>query len=175
MKQNEQHSGIERIYKTELALSLTCWIFTAPFSNWTSKLFCGAAVADDVHPDEDPKQELFFRFVVNQEGFDAGFDAIGKDLCCFSLPPEMIPGDEVAEFERMTVMTGEVIHGILLSLPEFIDMPESLAYQVRDEVLAFNAQGGEGIFHGWRTAHELWKNEIYPRTTILLNNTAAIH
>ncbi|MHA0273125.1 hypothetical protein [Enterobacter ludwigii] len=32
----------------------------------------------------------------------------------------------------MSKLTGEVIHGILLSLPEFIDMPEVLAYQVRD-------------------------------------------
>ena len=29
----------------------------------------------------------------------------------------------------MSKLTGEVIHGILLSLPEFIDMPEVLAYR----------------------------------------------
>lgn len=75
----------------------------------------------------------------------------------------------------MSKLTGEVIHGILLSLPEFIDMPEVLAYRVRDEILAFNTRCGDRIFHGWNTASELWKFEIFPRTTIMMQHTSAIH
>ncbi|BDO06013.1 hypothetical protein [Klebsiella quasipneumoniae] len=56
----------------------------------------------------------------------------------------------------MSKLTGEVIHGILLSLPEFIDMPEVLAFNTRCEILIFHTRCG---------ASELWKFEIFPRTT----------
>ncbi|MCV5680887.1 hypothetical protein OFN25_23915, partial [Escherichia coli] len=45
----------------------------------------------------------------------------------------------------------------------------------RDEILAFNTRCGDGIFHGWNTASELWKFEIFPRTTIMMQHTSAIH
>ncbi len=47
--------------------------------------------------------------------------------------------------------------------------------EVRDEILAFNTRCGDGIFHGWNTASELWKFEIFPRTTIMMQHTSAIH
>ncbi len=64
-----------------------------------------------------------FVFVVNEEGYDAGRAALGLDLCCFSLPSCLFPDAALSEEEVMSKLTGEVIHGILLSLPEFIDMP----------------------------------------------------
>lgn len=75
------------------------------------------------------RQKNSFRFVVNEEGYDAGRAAIGLDLCCFSLPLCLFPDAALSEEEVMSKLTGEVIHGILLSLPEFIDMPEVLAYR----------------------------------------------
>ena len=123
----------------------------------------------------DSPSEAFFRFVVNEDGFDAGEHAVGLDLCCFSMPVDSIPGSDSSEFERMTLLTGELVNGLLLSLPEYLYLPEPLAYQIRDEINGFNSLAGDGVFHGWRTSTELWKNEIYPRTPIQLMNTAAIH
>ncbi|MGV7963780.1 hypothetical protein QPK13_22765 [Photorhabdus tasmaniensis] len=174
-KQLSSTSGTERIFKEELALSLICWVFTSPFSNWTTKLFGGTEVPADALESVESAPEVFFRFVVNEEGFDAGIDAMGMDLCCFSMPMTLLPRNDMSEEEVMTMLTGEVIHGVLLSLPEYIEMPEDLVYQVRDEVLAFNSHCGDGIFHGWTSAKELWKNEIFPRTTILMQKTSAIH
>ncbi len=133
-KQLSRTTGTERMFKEELALSLICWVFTSPFTNWTDKVFSGIEV-----PSEGPstllgEAEKFFRFVVNEEGYDAGRAALGLDLCCFSLPSCLFPDAALSEEEVMSKLTGEVIHGILLSLPEFIDMPEVLAYQVRDEI-----------------------------------------
>ncbi len=127
-KQLSRTTGTERMFKEELALSLICWVFTSPFTNWTDKVFSGIEV-----PSEGPstllgEAEKFFRFVVNEEGYDAGRAALGLDLCCFSLPSCLFPDAALSEEEVMSKLTGEVIHGILLSLPEFIDMPEVLAY-----------------------------------------------
>ncbi|WP_431626116.1 hypothetical protein, partial [Enterobacter hormaechei] len=142
---------------------------------WTDKVFSGIEVPSEGPSSLRGETEKFFRFVVNEEGYDAGRAAIGLDLCCFSLPLCLFPDAALSEEEVMSKLTGEVIHGILLSLPEFIDMPEVLAYQVRDEILAFNTRCGDGIFHGWNTASELWKFEIFPRTTIMMQHTSAIH
>lgn len=127
-KQLSRTTGTERMFKEELALSLICWVFTSPFTNWTDKVFSGIEV-----PSEGPstllgEAEKFFRFVVNEEGYDAGRAALGLDLCCFSLPSCLFPDAALSEEEVMSKLTEEVIHGILLSLPEFIDMPEVLAY-----------------------------------------------
>jgi len=174
-KQLSRATGSERIFKQELALSLICWVFTSPFTNWTDKIFSGIEVPFEGSLTFPGETEKFFRFVVNEEGYDAGRNAHGLDLCCFSLPSTLVPDAVMSDEEVMSKLTGEVIHGILLSLPEFIDMPEVLAYQVRDELLAFNARCGDGVFHGWKTASELWKFEIYPRTTIMMQHTSALH
>ena len=171
MKSQTRNSEIERIYKNELALSLGCWIFTSPFSEWTEKLF----TADVTCENGIVTRDTFFRFVVNGDGYEAGHQARGTELCCFSFPEEMMPSTEMAEFDMLTFLTGEVINGILLTLPEYMDLPPDIAYQIRDQVHAFNFQCGDGIFHGWSTSNELWKNEIYPRLTILLNKATAIH
>ncbi len=146
-KQLSRTTGTERMFKEELALSLICWVFTSPFTNWTDKVFSGIEVPSEGPSSLRGETEKFFRFVVNEEGYDAGRAAIGLDLCCFSLPLCLFPDAALSEEEVMSKLTGEVIHGILLSLPEFIDMPEVLAYQVRDEILAFNTRCGDGIFH----------------------------
>ncbi|EFD0234013.1 hypothetical protein OVA10_24775 [Lelliottia sp. SL45] len=174
-KQLSRTTGTERMFKEELALSLICWVFTSPFTNWTDKVFSGIEVPSEGPSSLRGETEKFFRFVVNEEGYDAGRAALGLDLCCFSLPSCLFPDAALSEEEVMSKLTGEVIHGILLSLPEVIDMPEVLAYQVRDEILAFNTRCGDGIFHGWNTASELWKFEIFPRTTIMMQHTSAIH
>ncbi len=175
MQSKGKTTVVERIFKEELALSLSCWIFSSSLSQWDTRIFYGVEVAPSEKVGPDPRREAFFRFVVNEDGFDAGKQADGLDLCCFSMPRDAIPGEEFSEFERMTVLTGELVNGLLLSLPEYLDMPGPLAYQIRDEINGFNALAGDGVFHGWGTSAELWRNEIYPRTTIQLMNTAAIH
>ena len=40
-KQLSRTTGTERMFKEELALSLICWVFTSPFTNWTDKVFSG--------------------------------------------------------------------------------------------------------------------------------------
>ncbi|EOK4316867.1 hypothetical protein ACJQ32_005239, partial [Escherichia coli] len=104
-----------------------------------------------------------------------GFDAVGMDLCCFSIPLSTMPTKNLDDEETLSRLTGDVIHGVLLSLPEYIEMPDRLVYQLTDEVMAFNSHCGNGILHGWTTAQELWRNEILPRTTILMQQTSVIH
>lgn len=175
MQNKGKRTVVERIFKDELALSLSCWIFSSSLSQWESRIFYGAEVAPGEEVGPDSCREAFFRFVVNDDGFDAGQKVDGLDLCCFSMPVDSIPGNDSSDFERMTVLMGELVNGLLLALPEYLDLPEQLAYQVRDEINGFNRLAGDGVFHGWGTSSELWKNEIYPRTTIQLMNTAAIH
>lgn len=118
--------------------------------------------------------EAIFRFVLNDDGFDVGYDAVGMDLCCFSIPLSAMPTVNLDEEETLSRLTGEVIHGVLLSLPEYLEMPDRLVYQLNDEVMAFNSCGN-GILHGWTSAQELWRNEILPRTPILMQHTSVIH
>lgn len=145
-KQLSRTTGTERMFKEELALSLICWVFTSPFTNWTDKVFSGIEVPSEGPSSLRGETEKFFRFVVNEEGYDAGRAAIGLDLCCFSLPLCLFPDAALSEEEVMSKLTGEVIHGILLSLPEFIDMPEVLAYQVRVKFLLLTLAVETGSF-----------------------------
>ena len=85
-----------------------------------------------------------------------------------------MPTKNLDDEETLSRLTGDVIHGVLLSLPEYIEMPDRLVYQLTDEVMAFNSHCGNGILHGWTTAQELWRNEILPRTTILMQQTSVI-
>ncbi|EAN4326870.1 hypothetical protein DL738_20485 [Escherichia coli] len=178
MKSNRHSSGVsgtKRVLKTDIALSLLCWVFTSPFSNWTEKYFTGTEVPESPMTELDQVPEAIFRFVLNDEGFDVGYDAVGMDLCCFSIPLSAMPTVGLDEEETLSRLTGEMIHGVLLSLPEYLEMPDRLVYQLNDEVMAFNSQCGNGIFHGWTSAKELWRNEILPRTTILMQHTSVIH
>lgn len=168
-------SGTKRVLKTDIALPLLCWVFTSPFSNWTDKFFTGTEVPEGSLPGLEQAPEAIFRFVLNDEGFDVGFDAVGMDLCCFSIPLSTMPTKNLDDKETLSRLTGDVIHGVLLSLPEYIEMPDRLVYQLTDEVMAFNSHCGNGILHGWTTAQELWRNEILPRTTILMQQTSVIH
>lgn len=170
---NIAHS--ERLYKQEMALSLICWIFTSPLTTWAGKLFKGVEVPTDGISTMDSNPEIFLRIVVNEDGYDAGMSAVGQDLCCFSFSGDLLPNTGLRDEETLSRLTGEVIHGILLSLPEYIDLPETLAYQVRDEVRAFNERCGDGIFHAWCTSTELWKYEIFPRTMIMMQQPSALH
>ncbi|EHY7480347.1 hypothetical protein K4066_005051, partial [Escherichia coli] len=52
-KQLSRTTGTERMFKEELALSLICWVFTSPFTNWTDKVFSGIEV-----PSEGPSTLL---------------------------------------------------------------------------------------------------------------------
>lgn len=52
-KQLSRTTGTDRIFKEELALSLICWVFTSPFTNWTDKVFSGIEV-----PSEGPSTLL---------------------------------------------------------------------------------------------------------------------
>lgn len=168
-------SGTKRILKTEIALPLLCWVFTSPLSNWTEKFFTGTEVPAGSMPGLDQEPEAIFRFVLNEEGFDVGYDAVGMDLCCFSIPLSAVPTKDLDDEKSLSRLTGEVIHGVLLSLPEYLEMPDRLVYQLNDEVMAFNSHFGNGILHGWTSAQELWRNEILPRTTILMQHTSVIH
>ena len=104
-------------------------------------------------PGSEQAPGAIFRFVLNDEGFDVGFDAVGMDLCCFSIPLSTMPTKNLDDEETLSRLTGDVIHGVLLSLPEsIIEMPDRLVYQLTDEVMAFNSHCGNGILHGWTTA-----------------------
>lgn len=168
-------SGTKRVLKMDIALPLLCWVFTSPFSNWTEKYFSGVEVPEVPMPELDQVPEAIFRFVLNDEGFEVGYDAVGMELCCFSIPLSAMPTENLDEEETLSRLASEMIHGVLLSLPEYLDMPERLVYQLNDEVMAFNSQCGNGILHGCTSAQELWRNEIFPRTTILMHHTSVIH
>lgn len=68
-------SGTKRVLKTDIALPLLCWVFTSPFSNWTD-VFTGTEVPEGSLPGLEQAPEAIFRFVLNDEGFDVGFDAV---------------------------------------------------------------------------------------------------
>ncbi|EPO8107902.1 hypothetical protein ACUF8Q_003611 [Enterobacter hormaechei] len=70
-KQLSRTTGTERMFKEELALSLICWVFTSPFTNWTDKVFSGIEVPSEGPSSLRGETEKFFRFVVNEEGYDA--------------------------------------------------------------------------------------------------------
>ncbi len=67
-KQLSRTTGTERMFKEELALSLICWVFTSPFTNWTDKVFSGIEVPSEGPSSLRGETEKFFRFVVNEEG-----------------------------------------------------------------------------------------------------------
>lgn len=61
-------SGTKRVLKTDIALSLLCWMFTSPFSNWTEKYFTGTEVPEAPMPELGQAPEAIFRFVLNDDG-----------------------------------------------------------------------------------------------------------
>ncbi|EHH8807168.1 hypothetical protein J3219_004669, partial [Escherichia coli] len=105
-------SGTKRVLKTDIALPLLCWVFTSPFSNWTDKFFTGTEVPEGSLPGLEQAPEAIFRFVLNDEGFDVGFDAVGMDLCCFSIPLSTMPTKNLDDEETLSRLTGDVIHGV---------------------------------------------------------------
>lgn len=59
-KQLSRTTGTERMFKEELALSLICWVFTSPFTNWTDKVFSGIEVPSEGPSSLRGETEKFF-------------------------------------------------------------------------------------------------------------------
>ncbi|MGE4843492.1 hypothetical protein EDF88_4642 [Buttiauxella sp. BIGb0552] len=172
----KSNSKTVRVYKEQILLSFACWLYMSPPEEWMTKAFSGRInKQDDEHYDQTHSDLYFFRFALNGDGFESGPDANGVEIFTFSFNSWMLPDSQMSEKHQLTKLVMLLVTGSVVSVPEYIDLPESLEFEIRDQILTFDLMRGENVFKGWKSASELWANDVFPHTSLYLNSAQCIH
>lgn len=158
-----------RFTKEKMATALACWLMSVPDRFWVDKIF------NPYEADPEKENQFYCRFTLNNDGFDAGEHAPGHLVCAFSYDASAVKNPNLTREQAMHILFGHTLDGILAFTPELTELPEVLAYQVHDQLMAFNQQAGRGVYKGLKSDDEVYEQELLPRTYVYLREVKSLH
>ena len=140
--------------KETIALALYCWILADEECHWATKMYA------------NPKGDLHgfnVRFTLNADGFDTGRDAEGTLMANFSFDGRSIMSPApVDDFDAKVRLREKVLDGIIECIPEFRSLTETLAFEIEDQLRAFDSMIGVNVVEGWSSSNQVWNSVIQP-------------
>ncbi|KOY62853.1 hypothetical protein AM629_06480 [Photorhabdus heterorhabditis] len=160
---------MERFTKEQITLALTCWLLSDPDYRWARTMF---------NPERNnPAKEsrCFFRFTLSEDGFASGENVGGLVVCTFSFDGTELDNDELTQSEAMSILFDKVINGLLMFTSEYLEMNDKLAYELKDQLIAFNQQEGCHIVNGWTSSNDVLEQLLLPRLIIFSQDSRMLH
>jgi len=143
--------------KEKIVLALYCWILADEECHWATRMY--ANTNGDLHG-------FNVRFTLNADGFDTGKDAEGTLMANFCFDGRcLISPAPVDDFDAKVRLREKVLEGIIECIPEFMPLTETLAFEIDDQLRAFDSMIGVNVVEGWSSCTQVWNSIIQPNMT----------
>lgn len=143
--------------KEKITLALYCWILVDEECHWATKMYANS---------NGDQHSFNVRFTLNADGFDTGKDAEGTLMANFSFDGRCLMSPApVNEFEAKVRLREKVLEGIIQCVPEFVTLSDTLAFEVEDQLCAFDSMIGVNVVEGWSSCTQVWDSIIQPNMT----------